>query len=387
MLTVLSVLGTRPEGVKLAPIINELQRRAQDSAIRSVVCSTAQHREMLDSVLSLFEIVPDYDLNVMAPNQTLAQVASRILEKLEPVFAEVQPDWVLVQGDTTTVAAAALGAFYSRLRVGHVEAGLRTFEKWQPFPEEINRRVVGSIADLHFAPTARSRENLLAEGIAPSQVLVTGNPVIDALDAIRALPPTPEMREIVDGLGSRRLILVTAHRRENFGAPFLEVCQALKTIAERRRDEVQLVYPVHRNPNVAGPAHEILGGVPNVTLLPPVDYLHLVTLMQRAAIVITDSGGIQEEAPSLGVPVLVLREKTERPEAVDAGCVKLVGTDRDRIVGEVSRLLDDPAAHASMAQAINPYGDGLAARRIVSSLLGEPVEPFSPGAATPTTLR
>jgi len=374
---ILSVIGTRPEVIKLAPIIRELGTRRE---LQNVVCVTAQHREMLDSALELFKIKPDYDLDVMAENQTPAQVASAILAKLDPILEKEQPDWVLVQGDTTTTAAAALGAFYRRVRVGHVEAGLRTFDKWHPFPEEINRRVTSAIGDLHFAPTARAKENLMREGVAHETIAVTGNPVIDALEWVARLAPTPEIEELFRrlDLNGRRLILVTAHRRENWGPPLENICSALREIASARPD-VTIVYPVHLNPNINKPVQRLLDGVPNIVLLPPADYLTTVHLMRQAWIVVTDSGGIQEEAPSLGKPVLVLRQVTERPEAVDAGAVKVIGAERQVIVKEISRLLDDSVERERMARAVNPYGDGRASGRIVAALLDEPFLPFESG--------
>ena len=371
---VLTVIGTRPEIIKLAPVIRELGKRRE---LQNVVCVTAQHRQMLDSALGLFKINPDYDLDVMAENQTPAQVASAILAKLDPILQKEQPDWVFVQGDTTTTAAAALAAFYRRIKVGHVEAGLRTFDKWHPFPEEINRRVTSAVADLHFAPTARAKRNLMCEGISENSIVVTGNPVIDALEWVAQLAPTPAIEELFGRLDlqDRRLILVTAHRRENWGAPLRNICLALREIAAARPG-VHVVYPVHLNPNVHEPVHRLLGGLLNVTLLPPTDYLTLVHLMRQAWIVVTDSGGIQEEAPSLGKPVLVLRQVTERPEAVEAGTVKVIGTERQIIVNEISRLLVDPAEYERMARAVNPYGDGRASERIVAALLGEPYVPF-----------
>ena len=369
---VLTIFGTRPEAIKLAPVIRELERQEGDGGLESIVCVTAQHRQMLDQVLELFGIVPDYDLNVMEGDQTPAQVAAAVLARLEPVLQAVGPDWVLVQGDTTTAAAASLAAFYARARVGHVEAGLRTHDKWQPFPEEINRRVAGVVADLHFAPTERARQNLLREGVPEERILVTGNPVIDALQWVAAQPLADgELgfdRQLLEGDG--RLILVTAHRRENLGAPLENICLALGDLAERYAGRLRIVYPVHLNPNVWEPVHRLLGGLPNITLTPPLDYLPLVHLLKRAHLVLTDSGGIQEEAPGLGKPVLVLREVTERPEAVEAGTVRLVGTDRARVVAETVRLLEDEEAYARMARAVNPYGDGKAAGRIVGGLVG-----------------
>jgi UDP-N-acetylglucosamine 2-epimerase (non-hydrolysing) len=373
-LRVLSIFGTRPEAVKMAPVV---QRLSYTPGVESLVCVTAQHREMLDQVLNLFEIQPDVDLDLMQPNQTLAGITAAIFTGLDPVLADVKPDWILVQGDTTTVMATALLAYYHRIKVGHVEAGLRTGDKWQPFPEEINRRVAGVIADLHFAPTEWSRQNLLREGIPDKNIVVTGNPVIDALQIVANRPPTAEVTLLLReaGLqergeaGSPRLILVTAHRRENFGAPLEQICQALIDLAELYGDGVRIVYPVHLNPNVQEPAYRLLKGIPNISLLPPLDYLPLVHFLKRATLVLTDSGGIQEEAPGLGVPVLVLREVTERPEGIEAGTVRLVGTEREKIVAEARWLLDDPVAHAAMARAVNPYGDGHAAERIVEALL------------------
>jgi UDP-N-acetylglucosamine 2-epimerase (non-hydrolysing) len=305
----------------------------------------------------------------MQDNQTPTQVAATVLARLEPILLDERPDWVLVQGDTTTVAAAALAAFYARCRVGHIEAGLRTRDRWQPFPEEINRRVAGVIAERHFAPTSLARDNLLREDVASEHILVTGNTGIDALHWITAQPEGAEVREILGESPEARVILVTAHRRENFGAPLREICLALRDIVERYAGAVRVVYPVHRNPNVWGPVHELLGAVPHITLRPPLDYLPNLQLMKRAYLVITDSGGIQEEATGLGVPALVLREVTERPEGVATGALRLVGTERARIVAEATTLLDDRTAYQRMATAENPFGDGHAAERIVASLL------------------
>lgn len=366
---VLTVFGTRPEAVKLGPVIRELARHPD--RITSRVCVTAQHRDMLDQVLRVFDILPDYDLNVMQENQTPTQVAATVLARLEPIFRDERPDWVLVQGDTTTVMAAAIAAFYARSRVGHVEAGLRTRDKWQPFPEEINRRIAGVIADRHFAPTTRSRDNLLREDVPAASILVTGNPGIDALRWIAELPETRSLRELLRAAPESRMVLVTAHRRENFGEPLKNICLALRELVERYAGSVHLIYPVHRNPNVWGPVHELLGDVAHVTLCPPTDYLTNMQLMKRAYLVITDSGGIQEEAAGLGVPALVLRDVTERPEGVESGALRLVGTDQRMIVSEAARLLDDPVEYARMAQAENPFGDGHAAERIVDSLLND----------------
>ncbi|MBV9324971.1 MAG: UDP-N-acetylglucosamine 2-epimerase (non-hydrolyzing) [Chloroflexi bacterium] len=369
-LKVLTVFGTRPEAVKLGPVIRELARHPQ--RIDTRVCVTAQHRDMLDQVLSIFGIHPEYDLDVMQDNQTPTQVASVVLARLEPVLQVERPDWVLVQGDTTTVAVAALAAFYQRARVGHVEAGLRTGDRWQPFPEEINRRIAGVIADRHFAPTERSRQNLLREDVPAERILVTGNPGIDALRWITTQPEPPVVRDLLLEAPEARTILVTAHRRENFGEPIRDICQALRELVERYAGSVRIIYPVHRNPNVWGPVHELLGTIPHVTLTPPLDYLSNLQLMKRAYLVVTDSGGIQEEAAGLGIPGLVLREVTERPEGVETGALRVVGTDRERIVSETCRLLDDPHEYARMAQAENPFGDGHAAGRIVASLLNDP---------------
>lgn len=370
---VLSIFGTRPEAVKMAPVIQALDRADE---IDSRVCVTAQHREMLDQVLDLFKLKPDIDLNLMRPNQTLSELTAQIFEHLDPVLADEHPDWVLVQGDTTTVMTASLAAFYRNVKVGHVEAGLRTGDKRQPFPEEINRRIAGVIADLHFAPTQLSRSNLLNEGVAEERILITGNPGIDALHQISAMPPSPEvnhwLKEWGISEGKKRLILVTAHRRENQGEGLENICQAIKNLAQRYQTNLSLVYPVHPNPKIAEPAYQMLDSIPGVHLLPPVDYPTLVHLMKASTIVLTDSGGIQEEATGLGKPALVLRDKTERPEGVSAGVLKLVGTDPGRIVEETSRLLDDPAAYDSMAHAENPFGDGHAADRIVKGILDFP---------------
>lgn len=378
MLKVLSVFGTRPEAVKMAPVIQALTAAP---AVKGYVCVTAQHRQMLDQVLSLFNIVPDYDLDLMQPDQSLAQLTANILHGLDPVLKNLKPDWVLVQGDTTTVMAASLLAFYHGIRVGHIEAGLRTGDKYQPFPEEINRRLTSVVADLHFAPTRMNRRNLLREGVPPGQILVTGNPVVDALQHITAIEPPPEViswlakwgvlprRAARDGLEGRQLVLVTAHRRENFGEPLEEICRALRALAEVFAERICIVYPVHLNPNVQRPVHQILDGVKNIVLLPPLDYLPLVHLMRGARLVLTDSGGIQEEATALGVPTLVLRRVTERPEGIEAGVLKLVGTDSQNIFNEARALLEDVQKYRQMAQARNPFGDGRAAGRVVQALL------------------
>ncbi len=369
-LRVLSIFGTRPEAIKMAPVIKALEGAA---GIESRVCVTAQHREMLDQVLTLFKIKPDIDLNLMRPDQSLAQLTAQILENIDPVLADEHPDWVLIQGDTTTVMAASLAAFYRDIKVGHVEAGLRTDDKFQPFPEEINRRIASVTADLHFAPTQLSRENLLKEGIPDKQIIVTGNPAIDALQQIVKMPAPDQvdkwLKEWGISPGKKRLVLVTAHRRENFGEPIESICMAIKSLASHYGDAIQLVYPVHLNPNIQGTVNRILGDVQGVKLLPPLDYLYLVHLMKAASLVLTDSGGIQEEATGLGKPTLVMREKTERPEGVTAGVLKLVGTDPRTIITETKRLLDDVKVYRLMAHAENPFGDGHASERIVKGLL------------------
>lgn len=368
MIKVLSIFGTRPEAVKMAPVVQALRR---EPGIESRVCVTAQHREMLDQVLALFDIQPDIDLDLMRPNQSLAELTAQIFTHLDPVLVREQPDWILVQGDTTTVMAAALAAYYRRVRVGHVEAGLRTGNRWQPFPEEINRRIAGVVADLHLAPTEHSRANLLAEGVEDWRIAVTGNPAIDALHQIVNKPAPAEVEEWLRAweIGKRRLVMVTAHRRENFGQPLENICAALRRLAEKYADQIHIVYPVHLNPNVQDTVYSRLSGLPNLTLTAPLDYLPMVHLLQQAALVLTDSGGIQEEATGLGKPALVMRAATERPEGVEAGVLKLVGTDADQIVNEASRLLDDPQAYAAMAHAANPFGDGHAAERIVRAVM------------------
>lgn len=366
-LRVLAVVGTRPEAIKMAPVILALRGRPERFLTRVVL--TAQHREMSDEVLALFRIRPDHDLDLMKPEQTLFDTTAGLVKGLERVYRSERPDVVLVQGDTTTTFVGALAAFYLGIRVGHVEAGLRTSDKENPFPEEINRRLTSHVADLHFAPTATARRALLSEGVPDAAIFVTGNTVIDAL-----LMTARELRESaldrVPGLDpSRRVVLVTAHRRENWGEPLEAICLALRDIA-RAHGDVQVVFPVHPNPKVRRTATAVLAREPRVLLLPPLGYRPFVALMKRATIILTDSGGIQEEAPSLGKPVLVLRRKTERPEAVRAGTVRLVGTARARIVAEAVRLLTDRRAYRAMARRRNPYGDGKAAARIVRVLAG-----------------
>ena len=376
------VFGTRPEAIKMAPLVKAFQ--AASDSFRTLVCVTGQHREMLDQVLHIFDIQPDYDLNIMKQGQDLYDVTSRVLLGLREVLKEARPDIVLVHGDTTTSTAAALAAFYAQIPVGHVEAGLRTHNIYSPWPEEMNRQLTGRMATWHFAPTPLSRQNLLAENVAESQITVTGNTVIDALywvvdkikhDATLAQQLDAELQRagydvqrLADG---RKLVLITGHRRENFGDGFIHMCTAIKDLTQRY-PQVDFVYPMHLNPNVRKPIHEVFGqdlsGLDNMFFIEPLEYLSFVHLMEKSHIVLTDSGGIQEEAPGLGKPVLVMRDTTERPEALTAGTVKLVGTDYAKIVGEVSTLLEDTAAYERMSKAVNPYGDGLACGRIVETL-------------------
>ena len=376
------VFGTRPEAIKMAPLVKAFQ--AASDSFRTLVCVTGQHREMLDQVLHIFDIQPDYDLNIMKQGQDLYDVTSRVLLGLREVLKEVRPDIVLVHGDTTTSTAAALAAFYAQIPVGHVEAGLRTHNIYSPWPEEMNRQLTGRIATWHFAPTPLSRQNLLSENVAESQITVTGNTVIDALywvvdkikhDDTLAQQLDAELQRagydvqrLADG---RKLVLITGHRRENFGDGFIHMCTAIKDLTQRY-PQVDFVYPMHLNPNVRKPIHEVFGqdlsGLGNMFFIEPLEYLSFVHLMEKSHIVLTDSGGIQEEAPGLGKPVLVMRDTTERPEALTAGTVKLVGTDYDKIVSAVSTLLDDEAAYQAMSRAVNPYGDGKACGRIVETL-------------------
>lgn len=382
MKKVMLVFGTRPEAIKMAPLVKEFQKHPED--FETVVCVTGQHREMLDQVLKIFGIRPDYDLNIMKQGQDLYDVTAKVLLGMRDILKEVAPDVVLVHGDTTTSTAAALAAFYQQIPVGHVEAGLRTHNIYSPWPEEMNRQLTGRIARYDFAPTQLSRRNLEREDISPEKIFVTGNTVIDALymvvekiknDVSLGACLVEELRTAgydVSRLDSgRRLVLITGHRRENFGEGFIHICRAIKHLKEKYPD-VDFVYPMHLNPNVRRPIHEVFGedltGLGNMFFIEPLEYLSFVFLMERSCMVLTDSGGIQEEAPGLGKPVLVMRDTTERPEAVDAGTVKLVGTDYGRIVSETSRLLDDVAAYNAMSHAVNPYGDGLACRRIVGAL-------------------
>ncbi len=382
MKTVLLVFGTRPEAIKMAPLVKTLQSRPD--VFRTVVAVTGQHRQMLDQVLRIFDITPDYDLDIMQANQDLYDVTSRVLVGMRDVVRDVKPDVVLVHGDTTTSTAAALAAFYQQIPVGHVEAGLRTNNIYSPWPEEMNRQLTGRIATYHFAPTPLSKSNLLRENVAESRILVTGNTVIDALYMVLGkikndVVLEAQLREILLNAGydtcrlqsDRRLVLITGHRRENFGDGFISMCTAIRDLAAKYPN-VDFVYPMHLNPNVRKPIHEVfgedLGAYPNLFFIEPLEYLSFVYLMEQSSVVLTDSGGIQEEAPGLGKPVLVMRDTTERPEALESGTVHLVGTDYNRITYEVSTLLDDPIAYQRMSQAVNPYGDGQACERIAGFL-------------------
>ena len=383
MRKVLLVFGTRPEAIKMAPLVMELQK--QKERIETVVCVTGQHREMLDQVLEIFDIKPDYDLNIMKRGQDLYDVTARVLTGMREVLKEINPDIVLVHGDTTTSTAAALAAFYQQIPVGHVEAGLRTHNIYSPWPEEMNRLLTGRLATYHFSPTPLSRNNLIKESINDRNIIVTGNTVIDALywvvDKIKNNKELDnELESVLSKAGydvnrldnGKKLVLITGHRRENFGDGFINMCTAIKDLTIKHPN-VDFVYPMHLNPNVRKPIHEVFGedlsGLKNMFFIEPLEYLSFVYLMEKSSIVLTDSGGIQEEAPGLGKPVLVMRDTTERPEALDAGTVKLVGTDYNKIVNEVSSLIDDKTAYEKMSKAVNPYGDGLACRRIVNALL------------------
>ena len=366
MFKIMSVFGTRPEAIKLAPVIKELQKHSD--TLKSVVTVTAQHRQMLDSVLSVFAIKPDYDMNIMDKNQGLSDITCKVLKNIEVIYEEEQPDLVLVQGDTTTVFAASLAAYYRKIPVGHIEAGLRSRNKYQPFPEEINRRLTSVIAHIHFAPTDEAKTNLLQEGISEDLICVTGNTVIDALLEVAAQDFTFD-NDLLNNIKGR-MILITAHRRESFGKPFIDICNAILTLAKQYPD-VTFVYPVHLNPNVRNIVYPMLGNLSNVMLIEPLEYLPFVHLMKRACIILTDSGGIQEESPSLNKPVLILREITERPEAVKAGSAKLVGTHSQTIIRETTRLLEDTQEYERMTHIVNPFGDGRASKRIVDFIKHE----------------
>ena len=362
---ILIVFGTRPEAIKMAPLVKAFSE--SPDFFETKVCVTAQHREMLDQVLDFFEIRPDFDLNLMRPNQNLYTLTAAIIEEMKPVLEDYDPDYVFVHGDTSTTMAASIASFYNQSKVCHIEAGLRTHNKWSPFPEEINRQVTGRIADFHFAPTITSRENLLRENVKEEQIVVTGNTVIDALlDSITLIQerPTDMVAQLEEQLGDKEMILVTGHRRENHGAGFERICQALKTIALEKPDYC-IIYPVHLNPKVQEPVNRILSDVSNIILIDPLAYQNFIWLMNRAKIIITDSGGVQEEAPSLGKPVLVMRDTTERPEAVDAGTVILVGTDESLIVSETLDLINNKERFRTMSALHNPYGDGEASKRVV----------------------
>lgn len=376
---VMCVFGTRPEAIKLAPVIKRLNLQA---GIETKVCVTAQHREMMDQVLDLFDIIPDYDLDIMSPDQSITDVAANVLKQLESVLKIERPDWMLVQGDTTTVMAAAIVGFYNKVKVGHVEAGLRTHNKFWPFPEEINRRIAGVIADHHFAPTSLSKKNLLNEGVNEKDILITGNTVIDALNIIKLKGMPSLVNNIIQQIREKsggnypKIILMTAHRRENFGHPIQEICEAVITLSEKYKNSIHFVYPVHLNPNIQKPVYELLNNRRNITLVNPLQYDELVHLVKESYLVLTDSGGIQEEAPALGKPVLVLRDVTERPEAISAGTAKLVGTDKINIINNLELLIENENEYNLMAKAINPYGDGESSKRIVDFLLGKKVVPF-----------
>lgn len=371
MKKILLVFGTRPEAIKMAPLVKEFQNNSDSFETR--VCVTAQHRQMLDQVLEFFEITPDYDLDLMKPSQSLNSVTADILMDMKPILEDFRPDYVLVHGDTATSTAAALASYFSGCKVGHVEAGLRTFNKWSPFPEEMNRQITGRLTDIHFAPTTDSRDNLLREAVADSSIIVTGNTVIDALhDSVKKVNSPGYTNSEIEAIKNiadpaKDIILVTGHRRENFGQGFINICEALKDIAETHPD-TQIIYPVHLNPNVQKPVTEILASVENIHLISPLSYPSFVWLMDKSKLIITDSGGVQEEAPSLGKPVLVMRDTTERPEAVTAGTVILVGTDKAKIVAEAHDLLTNPARYKQMSTLHNPYGDGEACKRIVEAL-------------------
>jgi len=370
MKKILTVIGTRPEAIKMAPIIKQLHKYPKQ--ITSILCVTGQHREMLDQILNLFHILPDFDLNLMRPNQTLPNLTAQLMTHLDSVISKTKPHFILAQGDTTTVLVSSLMAYYNKIPFGHVEAGLRTGDKYKPFPEEINRRIADAVADLHFAPTELAKNNLIAEGCLPQNIYITGNTVVDALLEISAVEYDWESSPLSFIAAKEQIVLITAHRRESFGKSFRNICFAIRQLAYDLYDkDFHFVYPVHLNPNVKKPVFDILSDIPNISLIEPLDYLSMVHLMKRSKLILTDSGGIQEEAPTFGVPALVMRELTERPEGVASGNVKLVGTNPTSIIREAKRLLTDTSAYSEMSHCVNPYGDGKAAERIATILLSQ----------------
>lgn len=370
---ILFIFGTRPEAIKMAPVLKEVQKRG----LSTVVCTTAQHRQMLDQVLDLFNIEPDYDLDLMTPGQTLSGLTARLIQELDRVVTEVQPDWILVQGDTTSAMAGAIVAFYHKVKIGHIEAGLRTWNNRHPFPEEVNRRIIDIMADAYFAPTELTANNLRREGIADDRIFVTGNTVVDALLEVADRPFDWEASPLSVISKDRPIVLITAHRRESFGEPFRNLCLAIQELAQTF-PEVQFVYPVHLNPNVQQPVRELLEGIENIILLPPTEYIVFTQLMKNACLILTDSGGVQEEGPTFGVPVLVMRETTERPEGVEAGVSRLVGTDQEKIVKEAGSILRDVVQAKAPQIGSNPYGDGTASVQILDA-----IQSFNPAPASP----
>jgi UDP-N-acetylglucosamine 2-epimerase (non-hydrolysing) len=374
-LNILIIIGTRPEAIKLAPIVTELQTYNKD--IKVSVCITAQHRELLDDVLENFKIIPDFDLDIMSTNQTLESITSNVLNGITKILKEQSYDWVIVQGDTTTALSSALAAFYQKVKVGHVEAGLRTYNKTEPFPEEINRQLISKLSDLHFAPTEESKSNLILENIDANDIVVTGNTVIDALSIAMKQPLTNFLQNILPLIGAgKKIITITAHRRENFGEPLENICAAIIKLASIYKDQYHFVYPVHPNPNVKTVVFDKLSGIENITLTEPLNYFDFIQLLKQSILVITDSGGLQEEAPSFGIPVMILRNKTERNEGIKSGAGLIIGTNASTIIQSVSQLLDDPTEYKSHSTYNNPYGDGKATSRIIGSLLGSHIEEF-----------
>lgn len=374
-MNILIIIGTRPEAIKLAPIVTELQTYNKD--IKVSVCITAQHRELLDDVLENFKIIPDFDLDIMSTNQTLESITSNVLNGITKILKEQSYDWVIVQGDTTTALSSALAAFYQKVKVGHVEAGLRTYNKTEPFPEEINRQLISKLSDLHFAPTEESKSNLILENIDANDIVVTGNTVIDALSIAMKQPLTNFLQNILPLIGAgKKIITITAHRRENFGEPLENICAAIIKLASIYKDQYHFVYPVHPNPNVKTVVFDKLSGIENITLTEPLNYFDFIQLLKQSILVITDSGGLQEEAPSFGIPVMILRNKTERNEGIKSGAGLIIGTNASTIIQSVSQLLDDPTEYKSHSTYNNPYGDGKATSRIIGSLLGSHIEEF-----------